>query len=182
MDRQRNAAVLTCLVSGVRSEGSWCGETHIQKATYLLEQLFDVELDFEFVLYKHGPFSFDLRDELTALRADEYLRLEAMPLPYGPRIDVGARAAFIQGRFPKTVAKHKRYIDFVASIVGGRGVEELEGLATALYVTDQFGRKNARVKPRATILHEIKPHIDVKKAKAFVEEIDDVVTRSREVH
>jgi len=35
------------------------------------------------VLYKHGPFSFDLSDELASMRADALLEWEIKPEPYG---------------------------------------------------------------------------------------------------
>ena len=59
MDRLRRAAILTQLVGNLRREGSWCGETHVQKATFFLQELMEVPLGFNFVLNKHGPFSFD---------------------------------------------------------------------------------------------------------------------------
>ena len=92
MTRQRNAAILTRLASELKQHGSWCGETHLQKAVYLMQELFEVSPDFEFILFKHGPFSFELRDELTALRGDGYFRLEAMPMPYGPKLQVDNRS------------------------------------------------------------------------------------------
>ena len=70
MERIKNITILLQLIESLRKNGSWCGETHIQKAIYSLQQLKGVPLNFNFVLYKHGPFSFDLRDELTAMRAD----------------------------------------------------------------------------------------------------------------
>ena len=83
MDRLRRAALLTRLIELLRKKGSWCGETHIQKSTFFVQNLMKVPLSFDFILYKHGPFSFDLRDELTGLRADGLIRLEPQ-WPYGP--------------------------------------------------------------------------------------------------
>ena len=97
MDRLKRAALITKLVDRLREENSWCGETHVQKAVYFLQTLFNAPTDFEFILYKHGPFSFDLRDELTSLRADEVLALEVQ-LPYGPRIFTTERGKVSAGR------------------------------------------------------------------------------------
>jgi uncharacterized protein YwgA len=60
MDRLRRAAILTRLIEQLRNGGSWCGETHVQKATFFLQELLNVPLSLDFILYKHGPFSFDL--------------------------------------------------------------------------------------------------------------------------
>ena len=69
MERLQRAAVLLSLIEQLKDRGSWCGDTHIQKTTYFLQELLKVPLGFEFILYKHGPYSFDLEDEITALRA-----------------------------------------------------------------------------------------------------------------
>ena len=82
MDRFDRAAVLTELADRLRANGSWTGETHLQKATYVLQELLMVPLNFEFVFYKHGPFSFDLREELTSMRADGFL-VQVPQDPYG---------------------------------------------------------------------------------------------------
>jgi len=73
MNRLKRDVVILSLIENLKKKGSWCGETHIQKATYFLQELFDFPLGFEFILYKHGPFSFDLSDKLTAMRADMLL-------------------------------------------------------------------------------------------------------------
>jgi hypothetical protein len=73
------------------------GETHMQKATFFLQELIKVPLGFEFLLYKHGPFSFDLRDELTFMRAQGFLRLEPQ-YPYGPTL-VGGEVSCLSAHF-----------------------------------------------------------------------------------
>src|SRR5262249_25119884 len=73
MERLQRATVLLALIEELRDGGSWGGETHLQKAVYLLQELFQVPLGFDFVLYRHGPYSFDLADEVTALQADQLL-------------------------------------------------------------------------------------------------------------
>jgi uncharacterized protein YwgA len=69
MDRLWRASLLLTMNEELRRAGSWAGETHMQKAIFFLQELIKVPLGFEFLLYKHGPFSFDLRDELTFMRA-----------------------------------------------------------------------------------------------------------------
>jgi hypothetical protein len=138
-----------------------------------------VPLEFDFILYKHGPFSFDLRDELTSLRADELLSLERQPWPYGPRITPTERSANIQNLFAKTLATYEARVDFVADKLGGRGVTELERLATALFLT-QHGESERSVDDRAKELTEIKPHISSADAKAAIGEVDRIIGEAQE--
>ena len=87
MERLKRSALVIALIEQLRNKGSWCGETHIQKTIYFLQELLRVPLGFEFILYKHGPYSFDLSDELTAMRADELVELK-LQQPYGPSVSL----------------------------------------------------------------------------------------------
>ena len=75
----RLRAVVTRLVEKMQDRDGWCGETHIQKTAYFLQGLVSVPLDYEFIIYKHGPYSFDLHDDLMAMRANKFLKAEARP-------------------------------------------------------------------------------------------------------
>ena len=172
MDRLRKAAVITRLIEQLRQRGSWCGETHVQKATLFLQDLMDVPLEFEFILYKHGPFSFDLRDELTSLQADQLVKLEPK-WPYGPRIATTDQSKYIQGLYSKTLGRYEDRISFVAERLGGRGVADLERLATAFYVTDQID-SHSSVDVRAAKLTALKPHVALDEALAAVREADRI--------
>jgi hypothetical protein len=76
-----------------------------------------VPLGFTFILYKHGPFSFDLRDELTAERADGLLKLDVQP-GYGPRFEATPQGDLISGKFSVTLRRYTPQIDFIAHHVG----------------------------------------------------------------
>lgn len=177
MDRLRRAAVLTRLIESLRAHGSWCGETHVQKSTFFLQGLMEVPLGFDFILYKHGPFSFDLRDELTGLRADELIRLEPQ-WPYGPRIGPTNRTENIQRIYSKTLGKYQDRIGFVAEKLGNKGVADLERLATALFVTRR-AEADASVDERSKKLTDLKPHISAESARAAIEEVDRIVEEAR---
>lgn len=169
MTRMKKAALLTRLIEALRSRDSWCGETHIQKAVYCARHLANLPMEYDFILYKHGPFSFDLRDELTALRADGLLTLEIQGT-YGPRIAPTEQSGYIQSFYPKTLEKYRGGIEFVADEFGNKGVVDLERLATALYVC-VHGERAAAVQERAERMVELKPHIPLKDARDAVEEI-----------
>ena len=172
------AAVLTRLIEQLRAHGSWCGETHVQKATLFLQDLTRVPLGFDFILYKHGPFSFDLRDELTSLRADGLIKLEPQ-WGYGPRITTTDRSQYIQGLYPKTLQQYDGAISFVCSKLGSKGMAELERLATALYVTQHLA-EDPSVDGRAAKITALKPHIGRDEAVVAITEVDRIIEESRQ--
>lgn len=176
MNRLQQDAVLATLADQLRRKGSWCGETHLQKATYFLQELLKVPTGFSFILYKHGPFSFDLRDELTAMRADGLLELRAQ-WPYGPSLVPTERSVELRERFSKTVSKYERHIDLVAEHLGSENVAGLEKLATALYITleGNLGSVGARAKR----IHSLKLHVSLDEASKAVQTVDAIARAAR---
>jgi uncharacterized protein YwgA len=174
MERLQKAAILTELADQLRREGSWCGHTHMQKATYFLQDLLEVPTGYEFILYKHGPYSFDLSEEMTALRADYLIEFDHKSPGYGPGLAPTRTSAELRSRYPVTLAKHAREIEFVARAFGSKGVTELEKLATALYVTREDGRGRS-LEERARRLVELKPHVSLDQALDAIHEFDRIV-------
>jgi hypothetical protein len=172
MKRLQRAVLLAELAEKIRRHGSWCGETHIQKAVYFVQELVMVPTGYGFILYKHGPFSFDLRDEITEFRAYELFRLEPRRVPYGPTLRPTSNAEELKKRFPNTLNKFSTRIAFVAEALDGKSVAELERLATALYVTREMGTEDA--KDRAQKIHSLKPHVSFDLALNSVREVDEM--------
>ncbi|MFL5871970.1 MAG: hypothetical protein ACJ75T_00655 [Solirubrobacterales bacterium] len=179
MNRLAQEAVLISLTRRLREQGSWAGETHLQKATYLVRELLEVPLDFSFILYKHGPFSFELRDELGSMQSDRLLTREAQPPPYGPRLATMPRGEELEERFERTMRKYGPRLDWIVGQIANCRVLELERLATALWVTRQQG-EDASVQARAEALNKLKPHVSVEVATEAVQEVDFLIADARE--
>lgn len=173
MKRLQRAALLVALAEKLRMHGSWCGETHMQKGAYILQYLAGVPLELDYCLYKHGPFSFDLSDELTSLRADKIFDQEKQPYPYGPKLKPGEMSGKVRELYPKTLAKYEQHVKFVADNLADSDVKALERLATALFVTRE-GASGAAVDARAVRLNQIKPHVSLEEARQAVEDIDSL--------
>jgi uncharacterized protein YwgA len=180
MKRLQRAAVLLSLVEEMGNKGSWCGETHIQKAAYFLQKLLGVPLGHDFILYKHGPYSFDLADEITGLRADSILKFEIRPEPYGPSLAPDSVSSFLVDNYPKTREKYAKQVAFVAAALGTNNVAELERLATALYVTLE-GHAEPDAESRAACLHELKPHVSLEDAREAVRRVDEIRKQARDL-
>ncbi len=179
MNRLAQEAILVGLARRLDEKGSWSGETHIQKAAFLLHELANVPFDFEFILYKHGPFSFELRDELSSMRGDRLLERQPQPAPYGPRIIATERGRELEARLARTMKRYGDALEWVAEQTGQRNVLELERLATALWITKRRG--GADVESRATELTQIKPHVDRDAALAAISEIDKLLEQANSV-
>jgi hypothetical protein len=168
MDSIVREALLVALTDSMRKHSSWCGETHLQKSTYFLQEMAKVPTGFEFILYRHGPFSFDLRTQLTAMRADDLLTLEPSRY-YGPRYRPTELGSTLLGLCEDAVRHHRPFVEFIASWLGPQNVADLERLGTAYYVLQTESDETEAEQARK--VHDLKPHIKVESA---VEALQDV--------
>jgi hypothetical protein len=164
------AAIVLRLSEAMRKRGSWTGETHIQKAMYFLQHLLQVPTEFEFVLYKHGPFSFDLRATLTFMESEDLVRWRPRSYPYGPSLEAGADHDFLRRHYGTFILVYEPKIEFMADRLASKDVKDLERLATALYVTLEGNSDD-----RAARLNTLKPHVAIQDARMAVAELDSLV-------
>jgi len=167
-EHYRQAAILAAFVEKVRQAENNCGETLVQKAAYVMKELFGLPLGDEFRIHYYGPFSFELRDRLASMEADDIVRVR--PREMGVTYEIGDRFSQLRARFAADIEAASRAIEFTAERLGSLGVKKLEPLTTALYVTRELPGASTQV--RARRLREIKQHIAEPEAIQAVETID----------
>src|SRR5690348_571315 len=91
MKELQRYAVLAALLDKLHQANVWCNELRVPKTVFLLQELLGVPLEYPFIFYMHGPFSFELTDDLTAIRASGLLGIEGKPYPWGPAFVVAPR-------------------------------------------------------------------------------------------
>ena len=161
------------LVKAMHKHGSWVGETHIQKCSMFLQKLLNVPIEHQFVLYKHGPYSFDLRGELAEMRV-RYL-LDVKPHPqYAPSYVLGYHGERFVG-LPTDFAKE---VEFVSSEVSRKTVVELERVSTVFFIKEANpGMEKTDV---ASLVCRLKPHINPSQALSAVDEVERIVNAAVE--
>ncbi len=174
----RRLAMALEVSNALKTAGSWCGETHIQKASYLLAELEDVNPGWEFVLYKHGPYSFDLHDDLVSAQAMGLLVQRAKP-PYGPSLEVSEDGLRLLEQFSASQQDAKRKAAFLAGRIGPKNVFELEKLATAVYISEQ--ERGSTEQKRSEKLRELKPHVTESAALQAIAEADELIRETTAV-
>jgi len=170
-DLIHRAAVVAEMIKALHQARSWCGETHIQKAIYLLQSAAGVSLGYEFVLYKHGPYSFDLATDIASLRSAN-IAVFVIPIHgYGPSVQLTDIASKVFEELEGFVRPFLRKIKFIADWFGTNDVRYLERLATAHYVKLQHPSEEAY--GLATKLRGLKPHISEPDALAAVRHLNE---------
>lgn len=170
MEVTKQAVVLLDLIENLKSKGSWCGETHVQKSTFFLQAMTGVDLGFQFTLYKYGPYSFDLSSALASLQAATLLKVEPTA-PYGSVLSPAPEWAELKAQYPKTVAEYSRHIDFITDWLASKNVAALERLSTALLVKLEASELETD-EDRASLICELKPHVSQEEASQAIKEVD----------
>lgn len=148
------------VIERLNKYGSWTGKTHVQKALFLLSATGKAVVPFQFVLYKHGPYSFDIEDEMEQMKG--YAGIVSAPMSgYGVTLDTGSSAPFIRKEARLTDGE-KAEIERVCKFVGSKKVTELERIATAAWIRTRENITDA-VKVAAR-LHALKPHVSTSEA------------------
>ena len=159
--------LLCHLIAAMREAGSWVGETQIQKSVMFLQLLLSVPLGYQFVLYKHGPFSFDLRSELAVMRAGLQLDVEYR-MHYGPSFTLGKWGI---AALEKPTA-YKDEIEFVAERISTEASRPVERISTAFFLTNKYPEKGTAEVARD--INRLKPHISVDQALLAIEDAKEL--------
>ena len=170
-DLSHRAAVVAEMVKALHQAHSWCGETHIQKAIYLLQSAAGVDLGYEFVLYKHGPYSFDLATDIASLKGAHVVEFVIPIQGYGPTVRLTPVGSKIFDGMRGFVQPFLQKIKFIADWFGPHDVRSLERLATAYFVKQQNPSEEASA--LATRIKDLKPHISEPDALAAVRQLNE---------
>lgn len=175
MEFKKHAFILA-VIGSLQKHGSWTGKTHIQKALSLLRDSGLTKVPFDFVLYKHGPYSFDVETELEEMKSYGAITVEPNVAGYGTMVFPGEMAGFVKGN-AELSKEEVEAIENACEFVGSRNVTDLERLATASWIRHQeHVTKQADVAKR---LNSLKPHISIADAERADDEITTWLSRNQ---
>lgn len=147
--------ILCKLVEQLRASNSWTGETHVQKTAFALERLAGLDWPMGFIIYKYGPFSFRLREQLGEMRAWGYLELDYEPGGYGPRHRLTPKGQILASG----ADINSEILELVVKRMGNLGVKELEKIATGLFLLTEPANQSATDSGLQDQLKNCKPHL-----------------------
>jgi uncharacterized protein YwgA len=167
MEYEKHSLILA-VIEKLRAHRSWTGRTHVQKAIFLLNEVAVAKVPFNFVLYKHGPFSFALERELEQMESYAAIASETVESGYGVILRPGRNAEFVKQQHRLSDSEVDA-IEKVACFVGRRNVADLERLASAVWIRSREGLGDSRLV--AERIHQLKPHVSIADAEIADREI-----------
>ena len=161
MERLERAAVVLELLDGLLRKRTPRLETHLQKNFFVLQEVLGIPTEYHFILYKHAPFSFELRDEITAMRGDFLIELDfSSPRGIGFRITENGNR--VRKRFCTVIDAHRKAIDFVVEKLGLMFGRRLERFTMALFLYLKGDGGSAEVLAERMVA--LKPHVSMEEA------------------
>jgi hypothetical protein len=157
-----------------RMKGRPFGRVALQKFTYLLQELHDVDAGYDFPLYTYGPYSSELSADLDTLSAMQGVRVVPDERQGGYLISPGERFDSIRSMGADFVRANETAIDRVIADFGGMSAKELELRATCVFAERDARRRRTDRRRQALVdvVHEIKPHFSKAQIDAALGELN----------
>jgi hypothetical protein len=171
-------ALIIDLIKKLQAKGSWCGETHLQKAAFIVQDLVKSKFGYKFIMYKHGPYSFDLKSELDAMKASNIIDFTFPKAGYGASIKATEFGERLYKINKQNIRGYEKACQFVADWFSSQDVKYLERVATAYFVTSKHIREP--VASRAKRLNMLKPHVDIASAEEAVRIVDEKRSQAKQ--
>jgi uncharacterized protein YwgA len=167
-----DAGMLLELIAQSRKIGNWCGESYLQKASYIAHVVLELPLSVPFVLYKKGPYSFELKNLLMEMRANRLITLT-------PEGRYGPSFVLLESTLTRTlrdlVAQHTAGIERLVRYLSRKDIAGLEAFSTAIMFWNQFQDATGHVDE----LNRLLPTLSRSDAVATIEEAHEFLKRDQ---
>lgn len=148
------------------------GKTALQKLVYLLQEVYNVPVGYEFNLHTYGPFSAELLSDLDYVAFLDGIEIDWVASG-GYSISEGNKAQDVRERAGEFLAKYKEQICSIVNEFGNLTAKELELRSTLIFVQKQAMKQGETIsdKDLTRYVHEIKPHFSMPAIESAVEEL-----------
>ena len=100
-----------------------CTEKRLQYLIFIMQQLCNLFIEYDFMYYMGLPCSFDLRDELWHIKNDGFLKLEACGDIH--KFTVTEDGRYFTARYEKKLKEFEKEIKAVLKVFGDKDLNEL---------------------------------------------------------
>jgi uncharacterized protein YwgA len=147
------------------------GKTSIMKLIYILQQVYEVPLGYEYALYTYGPYSPEVMNDIDYARQIDAISVNSVtysPGLEGYQLETTGNSKREIKKAQDFINLYKEQIEKTTNQFGNRNAKELELIATIIYLCDAYETNglNVDVEAISKKVHEIKPHFSPEEIKA----------------
>jgi len=147
-------------------------ERSLSRVLLFVQEIGRVPLGYRFVSYKGSAFSFDLSEDLVAMRASGYISLEPRPYPDGPVLAKGPAGPQLAGWTQDSLAEYRDCLRATIALVCDLN-EPLPVLANALYAVLREHDREGRIQR----LTHSRPRVEQGEADRALRTVDELMHR-----
>jgi uncharacterized protein YwgA len=159
-----DAGLVLEMIAQSNHVGGWCGDSYIQKVSYIAKAVLNMPLSVPFVLYKRGPYSFELKSLLLEMRASRLVML----VPdghYGPSFVIIDN--ILTQRLRTNVSQYSASVARLVKDLSRKSIADLEAFSTAIMF---WGSQQNNPDKYVDELNRLLPSLSRSDAAATVEE------------
>ena len=132
------------------------GRTAMMKLIYIMQDVFNIKLGYNYEIYTYGPYSTEVLDDLDL--AEDKKVLTSAKTQYGYHFNCAENTDVAIKSVQEFIQSNQENIDKVIECFADRTAKELELSATIIYV---YKSLEASKKTVIAKVHDIKPHFDL---------------------
>lgn len=117
------------------------GKTALQKLVYLLQELYNVKVGYDFSLYTYGPFSSELLSDLDFVESLHGVEVGFIPEIHGYKIFPGKANESVRTKAKHFLETASVSINKIINDFGDFNAKELELRSTIIFVNRDLKRK-----------------------------------------
>jgi uncharacterized protein YwgA len=167
-ERWNQYGIIAELASRLTDVSPQFGKTVLQKLVYILQEVYKVPCDYDYILFNYGPYSDGLAEDLSFFTSMEGVRVE-WSKNLGYEISPARRTDHFRERAQVFLEQYQDKITEVIRIFGGMSARELELRSTVIYVSKE---KSMDKESLASRVKEIKPHFSEYDVKSAIKELE----------
>ena len=154
-----------------------CNEKQLQKSLYVLESIDKEVIEYKFIVFKNNPYSYELRDDLGSMEAENLLEVERLE-PFGINVLLNHHGEELISFYSKfnNYRRIKDILDIIIQKLSKRTIIDIENTTRAFMIL----RKqlfNSSKEEMIIELKNISPSMTFNEAKNYVIEAEDIMKK-----
>lgn len=154
MDRLERVSLILHVIERLNKKSYRSGETSVQKLLYFIQEMLDIDFNYQYELYNYGPFSFNLNEDIDFMENAHVIYKEPDPSGFGFMLIPNKEIEFVQNVL-KSKSRYEGKIDQLLDEFSIMPAKNLALLATFIFVLEN--EKPKTEEEAIEIVKKIKP-------------------------
>lgn len=158
------------LISYISSKIDELGKTKLHKLVYLIKEIGNVPVGFNFRFYNYGPYSDNLAETLDFVSSLDGVKMRYVSSSSMYEIKPGDKSENLVEKAMPELTAYKTNIDSILTSYGNKSAKELELITTLIYANRNYDKKSET--ELTTVTKELKPKFTIPEIQASIAQLN----------